>query len=636
MDKIPLSHRLRYHFDNTMSKGTPALIGWLFAITAVVIFLVAVFLINSPLVPIEDKKPIGLDKALWNVLMRSIDAGTVAGDVGTWPYLLLMLGVTFFGIFVVSILIGLLTSGIENKLEELRKGRSRVIENNHTVILGWSSQVFTIISELMVANENVKRPAIAILAEKDKVEMEDEIRDRLGSTGNTRVICRSGNPIEMGDLQIVSPQAARSIVILAPEGEDDPDSHVIKTILALTNHPQRKAEPYHIVAEIHAPQNLDVAKMVGGDEVELVLGEDLIARISVQTCRQSGLSVVYTELLDFDGDEIYFQEEPGLVGKTFGEAVMAYEESALMGLRKAQGAILINPPQQEVIETGDKVIAIARDDDAVVLSRIQELQIDEAAIQLQDPEPKQPERTLILGWNQRGYIIMQELDQYVCAGSELTLVADVNDETEAAIQACSEGLVNQKLTFQRADTTHRNVLENLDLAGFAHIITLSYSDTLEMQAADAKTLVTLLHLRDISEKRQTPLSIVSEMLDSRNRELASVTQADDFIVSDKLISLMLSQLSENKELGRVFDDLFQADGSEIYLKPIQDYISLEQPVNFYTLVKAASLRGELAIGYRLQSEAQDSDKGFGVKVNPKKSELVRFGPADKLIVLAED
>lgn len=128
LKKIPLSQRLRYHFDNTMSKGTPALIAWLFAITAVVLFLVAVFLINSPLVPIEDKKPIGLDKALWNVLMRSIDAGTVAGDVGTWPYLLLMLGVTFFGIFVVSILIGLLTSGIENKLEELRKGRSRVIE----------------------------------------------------------------------------------------------------------------------------------------------------------------------------------------------------------------------------------------------------------------------------------------------------------------------------------------------------------------------------------------------------------------------------------------------------------------------------------------------------------------------------
>ena len=55
------------------------------------------------------------------------------------------------------------------------------------------------------------------------------------------------------------------------------------------------------------------------------------------------------------------------------------------------------------------------------------------------------------------------------------------------------------------------------------------------------------------------------MLDHRNRELAEVTQADDFIVSDRLISLMLSQLSENEELNAVFDELFNPEGSEVYL-----------------------------------------------------------------------
>ena len=63
------------------------------------------------------------------------------------------------------------------------------------------------------------------------------------------------------------------------------------------------------------------------------------------------------------------------------------------------------------------------------------------------------------------------------------------------------------------------------------------------------------------------------MLDVRNRELAEVTQADDFIVSDKLISLMLAQVSENKDLNAVFDDLFDPDGSEIYLKPAADYVA---------------------------------------------------------------
>ncbi len=50
--------------------------------------------------------------------------------------------------------------------------------------------------------------------------------------------------------------------------------------------------------------------MVGCYEVEIVLSSDLIARITAQTCRQSGLSVAYLELLDYGGDEIYFKEEP--------------------------------------------------------------------------------------------------------------------------------------------------------------------------------------------------------------------------------------------------------------------------------------------------------------------------------------
>ena len=89
---------------------------------------------------------------------------------------------------------------------------------------------------------------------------------------------------------------------------------MIKTLLAITNDPNRRAEPYHVVAEMHDPRNIDVARMVGRDEVELVLAGDLIARITAQTCRQPGLSVVYSELLDFGGDEIYFKEQPALAG----------------------------------------------------------------------------------------------------------------------------------------------------------------------------------------------------------------------------------------------------------------------------------------------------------------------------------
>jgi voltage-gated potassium channel Kch len=217
-----------------------------------------------------------------------------------------------------------------------------VLETDHTVILGWSEQIFTVLHELVEANANRRRPSIVILAEYDKVKMEDEIREKVPDTRNTRVVCRTGSPIDPVDLGIVNLDGARSIVILSPAG-DDPDAEVIKTVLAITNGPGRRAEPYHIVAEIHERKNMEAARLVGGEEAQLVETGDIISRVIVQTCRQSGLSVVYTELLDFGGDEIYFQEEPALTGKTFGGALLAYEDSAVIGLQFQDGRTALNP-----------------------------------------------------------------------------------------------------------------------------------------------------------------------------------------------------------------------------------------------------------------------------------------------------
>jgi hypothetical protein len=161
---------------------------------------------------------------------------------------------------------------------------------------------------------------------------------------------------------------------------------------------------------------------------------------------------------------------------------------------------------------------------------------------------------------------------------------------------------------------------------------LSYSETLDAQTADAQTLATLLHLRDISERSSKSFSIVSEMLAARNRELAEVTRADDFIVSDQLVSLMLSQVAENKHLNAVFADLFDPEGSEIYLKPAKDHVRTGQMVNFYTVVEAARRRNEVAIGYRLAREALNTAQSY-VVVNPVKSNRVTF---DKVVVLTEN
>ncbi len=635
MRKFSRAERMRYRFDNLLSRGPIVLIGLLFLISAALLVAVVAFMTITRQIPEgSDGHALSVPGMAWTGLLTTLDTGEIENVANNSAVALAALLITTFGgIFLTSILIGLLTTGISSRLDGLRKGRSLVVEQDHTVILGWSPQVFTILSELVIANQNQRRAAIAILADRDKVEMEDAIRARLGNTGTTRIICRTGNPIDLSDLELVNPHASRAIIVPTPE-VDDPDAHVIKTILAITNNPHRRPEPYHIVAELHDSRNLELANLVGRAEAQVVASDDLVARIIVQTCRQSGLSVVYTELLDFGGDEIYFQREPALAGRSFGESLLAYEDSAVIGLRFADGRVALNPPMGTVIAAGDAVIAVSEDDDTVRLSTHPGT-VDESAIrEARESEPA-PERTLILGWNRSGSTVIAELDNYVAPGSHVKVVA-TGPGVEESVRASGEGLKHQTLTFQEADTTSRVVLDALEVTGYDHLITMSYAETLDPQAADARTLISLLHLRDILERAGSRIPIVSEMLDVRNRELAQVTHADDFIVSNQLVSLMLSQISENSELLPVFNDLFDADGSELYLKAADNYVVLDRPVNFYTVVDAARRRGHVAIGYRILAAASDAAAQYGVCVNPDKSKPVTFTEGDRIIVVAED
>lgn len=623
MQKITFRQRIRYWFDNTMSKGAVSLLLWL-AVASALLIVGASLLVKFGLKP-EWAEGQDFAHIVWQNLMRTIDAGTMGGDSGSWGALFLMLAVTTGGIFVFSALIGVLNSGLEAKLDELRKGRSFVVEKDHTVIYGWSPLIFPILAEIAEANRSRKRPVIAILADRDKVEMEDEIRARVENLYQTRIVCRSGSPIDFKDVQIVNPNDARSILVLAPDDVEDPDSHVIKTTLAILNNPDRKKSTYHITAELRSHRNQSILKRVAKDEVESVVFDDLITRISVQTCRQTGLSVVLTDLLNFSGHEIYFAPAGALAGSAMGAALLAYEQAAVLGVRRA-GKAYVLPPSDWVIQPDDAMILIAEDDSKIRQSG--SAHIHEEAILSMEKRPNPTERTLILGWNERAESTIWELDAYVEAGSEVTLVS------RSAV-TLERQPVRQTLHLVQGDVLRPDFLASLHPESYDRILVLR-EDGLGVQEADARTLIVLLHLREIADHLGQNFSIVSEMGDIRNQRLAETTQVDDFIVSDRLVSLIMAQISENKALAQVFEELFDPEGAELYLKPASDYIREGQSVSFYTVIEAARRRGEIAIGWLSNKEVLLSDKGFGVHLNPPKNLPVTFSPTDRIVVLAHE
>jgi len=145
-----------------------------------------------------------------------------------------------------------------------------------------------------------------------------------------------------------------------------------------------------------------------------------------------------------------------------------------------------------------------------------------------------------------------------------------------------------------------------------------------------------LHLRKMKETDDRNISIVSEMVDVRNRTLASVTNVNDFVVSNKLVSLMLAQASENEHLEAIFTDLLDDGGSEISMRPAENYVTLGQDTTYQEAVQAALARGEVAIGHHILNQTEADGIGqSGIIINPIKSTAVRYNAGDRIIVLAE-
>ncbi|MBB6629043.1 NAD-binding protein [Nocardioides sp. KIGAM211] len=614
--------RARYAFDNSMAGGTPALIAWLSVVTLV---LIAVFTVVTTVFRLRsvDTTGGGFFKELFYSLLHALDPGYIGGDVGSWPFLLTMLLLTIAGLFIVSALIGVIATGIDAKLADLRRGRSIVLERDHTVVLGWSDSIFTIVRELTIANESRRRPVIVILADKDKVEMEDELGAKVPDTRGTRVICRSGSPMDIDDLALSSHASARSVILLAPEESEDPDSEVIKTLLALTH---SGPDGPRIVAEIRNPTNLEAARLVGADRTVLLDIRETVAKLVVQTSRQSGAAAVYTELFDYDGDEIYFLEDHALHGTTYADAQLAFEQASVIGLITG-GVTKLNPPADTPID-GQTLIVVAEDDSALGSAASATTRPDLDLLGTEEGRDEHPTQAVLIGWNERAAIVLRELDHYAPAGSTLTVLTSFG-------QPAVPDLENLAVTVVVGPTTDRATLEAHVGPGLDQVIVLCYSDHLGVQAADARTLVTLLHVRDILSRYDDVTPVVSEMLDDRNRVLAQVAHVDDVVVSGEIVSLLVTQLSEDQRLESVFGELLGNEGSEIYLRPAEWYVQPGHEVTFATIVAGATRRNETALGYRSVSLADDQHRDFGVRVNPAKSEVFRVQPGDRVVVLAE-
>nr|WP_244211602.1 NAD-binding lipoprotein [Streptomyces antibioticus] len=617
--------RARYWFDTTLARGTSALVGWL-----VVVCLALVVPASTVLVWTGPHAPATLPGKLTEVWRLTGETLRLGGTTGAPLRVLLSVLLALVALVYVSTLVGLITTGLTERLIALRRGRSTLVEHGHVVVLGWSEQVFTVVGELVAAGANQRSSAVAVLADRDKTAMEEALYSKVGPTGRTRLICRSGPSADPAVLALTSPATADSVIVLPPD-DSRGDADVVKTLLALRATAAGDDVTAPVVAAVRDSGYLLAARLAAGERGIVVESDTVTARLIAQAARRPGLSLVHRELLDFAGDEFYPAFHPSLVGRDFGDVLLSYGNASAVGLIR-DGAPWLNPPARTVIGPDDRIIVIAADDDTAELADCTRF-VEERLMAVPRPREPRPERVLVLGWNRRAPLILREWGRNAPPGSVADVVADEDGATVRA--ACDTGDADWRCVHRRGDTTRPETLYGLDITSYDSVIVLGRDPRPgePPEEPDNRTLVTLLVLRHLEQRTGRELPVVTELADDGNRPLAPLGPGADVIISGKLVGLLMAQISQNRHLAAVFDELFSAGGTQVHLRPAADYVQPGQEASFATVVAAARDRGECAIGYRSHADAGRAP-GYGLRVNPPKADRRRWTTGDEVVVIA--
>lgn len=650
-EEVPLKKRIAYMVDVCFSVYPYAkLLALLFA---------TIFLIGFGGLALYAVSDGSFAEALWLSWTFVADSGNHADRVGTGPRIV-SVSISSGGMLIFAMMLGLVSDAISEKVDSLRKGKSEVIEKNHILILGWSDKLGSLLKQLAIANKSVGGGVVVVLAERDKEEMEMDIAKLEFNFMGTSVICRSGSPLILADLKKVSVSKARAIIVLASdENADQSDARALRVVLSLTG--VKEGLRGHVVVEMSDLDNEPLVKLVGGELIETVVAHDVIGRLMIQCALQPGLAQIWEDILGFENDEFYIKRWPQLDGLCFKDVLLSFPDAVPCGIKVAAegGKIILNPDDNYVLKEGDEVLVIAEDDDTYAPGPLPEVRRGRFP-KMQDP-PKYPEKILFCGWRRDIDDMIMVLEAFLAPGSELWMFNEVPEKerekklTDGGLDI--SGLVNIKLVHREGNAVIRRHLENLPLETFDSILILA-DESLEDSVvhSDSRSLATLLLIRDIQSKRlpykdtksaslrisgfshtswiremqqaSDKSIIISEILDSRTRNLVSVSRISDYVLSNELVSMALAMVAEDKQINRVLEELFAEEGNEMCIKPAEFYLFDQEEICFYDIMIRGRQRREIVIGYRLANNER-------AEINPpQKLEPRKWSLDDVFVVIS--
>ena len=139
---------IKYRFNKAFEKNILFLFFFLFGASAFGIFLFAIVLFLLQEIGLLSEDNIFL-QTLWNAFTLFYDQNAILSlnvEENTFFDFISKFAVTIFGILVFSTIIGIITTFIAHRVEDLRSGKGNIEEEKHIIFFNFSIQLIPLVA----------------------------------------------------------------------------------------------------------------------------------------------------------------------------------------------------------------------------------------------------------------------------------------------------------------------------------------------------------------------------------------------------------------------------------------------------------------------------------------------------------
>ena len=642
----------------------------LIGLVNLLLILIAAWVISAFAMPGNEK--MGFFAAVYNTLTMILDAGCIESIIADPSSANLFLIVFCLVVIVLSMitftgaLIGYVTDFISNQIQSANTNSQQLRISNHVVILGWNTRASEMVNDLLYCPDHQR---VVVLTDRDREDIEREVTERLADTierenrelknsirmekwlkrmitmhrkklrNNIDFLVREGDIFSAVQLRNIQLEKAKSIIILsdvsgnpAEHGDDGEsnneknrsDNRTVKTLMQVIDITSRHSsnDDQKVVVEVDNDWTEQLVKKIINSKQELgkcrvvpFRVHRVMGQLLCQFALMPELNMVYRELFSNKGATFY-----ALTGDDRSDP----KEFASNYLRKHHCSIPLSYMKDELENRNYYYFMADSEKDTTLVT---ENDIHPCALELNKDFRLDDKYVLILGCNSKIRNILNSFNAFCSEwkgeGGRPIVHVTMMDENEKLFKGLTREeypTLENMITAEISDEARINsVITEFIYAhpGNSSILILS-DDTARSEDVDAKALTYLIYAKDMISRAKTMkrdesfnVDIIVEIIDPKHYDIIKSYDINNVVISNRYISKMITQISENYALYSFYADImtYDIEGSggfdskEVYIKNAGKYYSVLPP-------KASSVLSVIQSTYDASRGFWSSDDDF--------------------------